>query len=111
MSDYVQHYGLSRTTDAEGRTEPCGPQHSWNAPQWYSSALMLNAPRHSDHHVRPRVAYPGLRLDGTVMPTLPHSLPVMALIALWPRRWRQVMDPLAAQWQRPVPSDPAPAEL
>ena len=65
---------------------------------------MLNAPRHSDHHSRPGVAYPGLRLDETRMPTLPHSLPVMALIALWPAKWRQIMDPLAERW-RSRPAD------
>ncbi|MGY3439438.1 MULTISPECIES: alkane 1-monooxygenase [unclassified Marinovum] len=98
VSDYVQHYGLPRRLDANDRPEPCGPQHSWNAPHWYSSALMLNAPRHSDHHVRPGVTYPGLVLDDA-MPTLPHSLPVMALIALWPAQWRRIMDPLADRWQ------------
>lgn len=100
VSDYVQHYGLFRALDARGKPEPCGPQHSWNTPHWFSSALMLNAPRHSDHHARPGVAYPGLELDKTAMPTLPHSLPVMAVIALWPGQWRRMMDPRAAKWRR-----------
>lgn len=102
ITDYVQHYRLPRAIRADGKPEPCGPQHSWNTPHWCSSALMLNAPRHSDHHSRPGVAYPGLRLDPGQMPTLPHSLPVMALLALWPAKWRQVMDPLADRWQRPA---------
>jgi alkane 1-monooxygenase len=104
ITDYVQHYGLPRSRGADGKPEPCGPRHSWNTPHWCSSALMLNAPRHSDHHSRPGVAYPGLRLDETRMPTLPHSLPVMALIALWPAKWRQIMDPLAERW-RSRPAD------
>ncbi|MCP4818748.1 MAG: alkane 1-monooxygenase, partial [Shimia sp.] len=53
VSDYVQHYGLSRTRYDNGKYVPVGPEHSWNAPEFYSSALMLNAPRHSDHHVNP----------------------------------------------------------
>lgn len=100
LSDYVQHYGLERRIGPDGRTEPCGPEHSWNAPHWYSSSLMLNAPRHSDHHLRPSVAYPGLVLDQDVMPTLPHSLPVMAVLALWPGLWRRVMDPRVAAWRQ-----------
>ncbi|RYG90900.1 alkane 1-monooxygenase [Loktanella sp. IMCC34160] len=95
MSDYVQHYGLSRVPRADGKPEPVGDRHSWNSPHWYSSALMLNAPRHSDHHARPARPYPALELtDG---PQLPRSLPVMAVLALWPRKWRQVMDRRVAQ--------------
>ena len=97
MSDYVQHYGLSRGRDADGRAEPAGPGHSWNSPHLMSSALMLNAPRHSDHHAHPARPYPALRL-GEDMPMLPRSLPVMSCLALWPRMWRRVMDPLAARW-------------
>lgn len=99
LSDYVQHYGLAREILADGRPEPVGPQHSWNSPHVFSSALMLNAPRHSDHHMNPTRAYPALQLDAQTMPMLPHSLPVMALIALWPDKWRFIMDPLSKDWQ------------
>ena len=92
MSDYVQHYGLSRRIGPKGKPEAVGTAHSWNAPHLASSALMLNAPRHSDHHAHPARAFPALDLpsDG---PMLPRSLPVMACIALYPRLWRRVMDP------------------
>jgi len=99
LSDYVQHYGLRRGRLADGKLEPVGPQHSWNAPQWFSSSLMLNAPRHSDHHLNPQRPYPGLRLDPDTMPILPYSLPVMVLMALLPFRFRALMDPLASPWQ------------
>lgn len=99
LSDYVQHYGLRRATLADGTLEPVGPQHSWNAPHWYSSAMTLNAPRHSDHHVTPSRPYPALQLSPERMPYLPHSLPVMAVVALLPPMWKRVMDPLLAQWQ------------
>lgn len=98
LSDYVQHYGLRRATGADGRTEPVGPRHSWNAPHWASSAMTLNAPRHSDHHVTPARPYPALQLDPSEMPTLPHSLPVMAVVALVPPLWRRIMDPRCAAW-------------
>ena len=102
MSDYVQHYGLTRTTRPDGRTEPVSNRHSWNAPHWFTSALMLNAPRHSDHHTHPGRPYPALTLPEDA-PLLPRSLPVMACLALSPRRWRRVMDPRAARW-RTAPS-------
>lgn len=103
MSDYVQHYGLRRRVDATGRLEPVGPQHSWNAPHWYSAALMLNAPRHSDHHIRPGRSFEELEIDAATMPLLPHSLPVMATIATIPPLWRRVMDRRAARWQPDAP--------
>jgi len=99
MSDYVQHYGLRRATRADGRPEPVGPQHSWNAPHRASSAMTLNAPRHSDHHVTPARAYPALQLRAETMPMLPHSLPVMAVLALVPPLWRRIMDPRATHWR------------
>lgn len=90
LADYIQHYGLERRLLANQKPEPVGPQHSWNAPHWYSSAMMLNAPRHSDHHQNPQRRFPALRLTQD-MPILPHSLPVMAVIALLPPLWRRVM--------------------
>ena len=95
MSDYVQHYGLERADDTSGRPEPVGVRHSWNSPHRLSTALMLNAPRHSDHHIRPGQPFPELDLQPG-MPTLPRSLPVMSCLALWPRQWRRVMDPRVA---------------
>ncbi|APX11090.1 alkane 1-monooxygenase [Tateyamaria omphalii] len=98
LSDYVQHYGLRRRIRADGRPEPTGPAHSWNAPHWYSSAMMLNAPRHSAHHARPGTAFPQLDLDADRMPMLPHSLPVMAVLALIPPLWRRIMDTRVDRW-------------
>lgn len=98
LSHYVQHYGLRRAAMGNGKWAPVGPEHSWNAPQPFSSALMLNAPRHSDHHARPSVPYPGLDLDRATMPVLPHSLPVMAVLALLPPVWRRLMDKRARKW-------------
>lgn len=98
LSDYVQHYGLRRGVRAGGALEPVGPQHSWNAPHWASCAITLNAPRHSDHHVTPSRAYPALQLRPEDMPCLPHSLPVMAVIALVPPVWRRIMDPRCDRW-------------
>ncbi|GFE48750.1 hypothetical protein So717_05030 [Roseobacter cerasinus] len=93
LSDYVQHYGLRRRVGAQGRPEPMGPQHSWNAPRSFSVALMLNAPLHSDHHMNPAHAFSALRHDAAQMPTLPRSVPVMGALALVPPLWRAVMDP------------------
>lgn len=91
LSDYVQHYGLQRAKLPNGRYEPVSDRHSWNAAPWFSSAMMLNAPRHSDHHAHPNRPFPALRLSRD-MPVLPRSLPMMAALAMMPRLWRRVMD-------------------
>ncbi|MFD1194090.1 alkane 1-monooxygenase [Seohaeicola saemankumensis] len=97
LSDYIQHYGLRRARRPDGRLEPVGPQHSWNAPQAWSSAMMLNAPRHSDHHAHPARPFPALRLEQN-MPVLPRAVPVMAVAALIPPLWRRMMDRRAKTW-------------
>lgn len=103
LSDYVQHYGLRRATRADGRTEPVRDLHSWNAPHWFTAHMMLHAPRHSDHHANPSKPFPALELPAArEAPQLPYSLPVMGLIALWPRLWRRIMDPRLADWQPPA---------
>ena len=96
MSDYVQHYGLIRWQDTDGKPQAVSPRHSWNAPHRFTARLMLNAPRHSDHHAHPLRPYPALRLEKN-LPMLPHSLPVMGFLALFPKHWRRVMDPRVAE--------------
>ncbi len=101
LSDYVQHYGLARAEIKSGKYQPVTIQHSWNAPHVFSSALMMNAPRHSDHHAHPSIQYSDLRtlaLQGA--PVLPYSLPVMSFLALFPGTWRRVMSPRLTQWHR-----------
>ncbi len=105
LSDYVQHYGLVRHSAlgrmaegpvAEGgRLEPVTGGHSWNAPHLFSSALMLNAARHSDHHTHPARPFPALQLAND-MPMLPWPLPLACLVALYPPHWRRRMRPMVA---------------
>lgn len=99
LSDYVQHYGLLRAKDTNGKYEPVQNRHSWNAPQWYSSAMMVNAPRHSDHHAHPARPYPALRLpDAQNAPRLPWPLPLACTIALLPPIWKRAIRPHLKPW-------------
>lgn len=103
LSDYVQHYGLARAVLPDGRLEPVGPRHSWNAAHWFSGRMMLNAPRHSDHHAHPSRPYPALRLpDMDEAPRLPWPLPVACAIALVPPVWRRAVRPHLTRWKHPV---------
>lgn len=101
LSDYVQHYGLQRARRDDGSYEPVGDHHSWNSPHWFTSHLMMNAPRHSDHHAHPMRPYPALRLpDATQAPMLPYPLPTMATLALFPSLWNRVMGRSLAKWDK-----------
>lgn len=93
LCDYVQHYGLERKRTGMDDYEPFRPEHSWDAPDLLSGLMMLNAPRHADHHNHPTRPYPELVLspEGRA-PLLPASLPVMATVALVPPLWHQIMD-------------------
>ena len=100
LSDYVQHYGLARRQLADGRYEPVSARHSWNAPHWFTSGVMLNAPRHSDHHAHPARPYPALRLpEADAAPWLPWSLPVASAVALVPALWHRRMRHRLRRWQ------------
>ena len=119
ISDYIQHYGLQRLILPSGRLEPVAAHHSWNAPKGFSSYLMMNAPAHSEHHMHPDRPYE--RLDtGAKVPTLPFSMPIMAMIATVPPVWHRMMDKRAlkvmeaaqAAHEAPEPpSRPAPAPM
>ncbi len=99
LSDYVQHYGLTRARRDDGSLEPIGPGHSWNAKEWFTARLMLNAPYHSDHHAHPARPYPELALPNRASaPRLPASLPVMSVLALYPGGWRRVMGRALDRW-------------
>jgi len=102
LSDYVQHYGLARLRRADGRLEPVAARHSWNAPHWFSSGMMLNAPRHSDHHAHPARPYPALRLPpADAAPHLPWPLPVACTLALIPPLWKRAIRKPLARWRLP----------
>lgn len=101
LSDYVQHYGLTRARREDGRLEPVSARHSWNAPHWFSSSLMLNAPRHSDHHAHPARPYPALRLPpADEAPHLPWPLPVACTMALIPPLYKRAIRRPLARWKQ-----------
>ncbi|MCP5076024.1 MAG: alkane 1-monooxygenase [Rhodobacteraceae bacterium] len=94
LTDYMQHYGLRRTEFDDGRYEAVGLHHSWNAPQWFTRHLTLNATRHSDHHAKPARPYTELQFHPVeIAPELPRPAGTMAMIALVPALWRRVMNP------------------
>jgi alkane 1-monooxygenase len=90
-ANYIEHYGLLRQKEANGRYERCQPHHSWNANYIFSNILLFHLERHSDHHANPTRRYQSLRnFDG--IPELPNGYYGMYLLAYVPWLWYRVMD-------------------
>ena len=90
-ANYIEHYGLLRQREANGRYERCQPHHSWNANYIFSNILLFHLERHSDHHANPTRRYQSLRnFDG--IPELPNGYYGMYILAYIPWLWYKVMD-------------------
>jgi alkane 1-monooxygenase len=90
--NYIEHYGLRREQDADGRYARVDEQHSWNSDHVVSRALLFELTRHADHHAHASRPYPILR-SVEQGPQLPTGYPGMVLLALVPPIWFRVMDP------------------
>jgi alkane 1-monooxygenase len=90
-ANYVEHYGLLRKRDADGRIERCLPQHSWNSNHTFSNLSLFHLERHSDHHAHPLRRYQSLR-HFPDLPSLPTGYFGCYLLAWVPPLWFRVMD-------------------
>jgi alkane 1-monooxygenase len=90
-ANYVEHYGLLRQHDENGKYERCEPRHSWNSNHIFSNLVLFHLERHSDHHANPLRRYQALRhFDG--IPQLPSGYFGAYLLAYVPWLWFRVMD-------------------
>lgn len=100
LTDYVEHYGLTRKHLGDGKYEPTMPHHSWNASHRASNWLLINLQRHSDHHYKPGRRFPLLQNHtDSDAPQLPYGYPVMIAAALLPPIWRRRMNPRVRAWR------------
>ena len=101
LTNYIEHYGLTREHLGDGRYEPVKPRHSWNAAHKASNWLLINLQRHSDHHFKPDRRFPLLQTYGPEeAPQLPYGYPAMTTLAMIPPLWRRVMNPRVRAWRR-----------
>ena len=90
-ANYIEHYGLLRSQDANGKYERTRPEHSWNSNLILSNLLTYQLQRHSDHHANPTRSYQSLRhFENT--PQLPGGYPTMFMAAYVPPLWYKIMD-------------------
>lgn len=101
LTNYVEHYGLTRRHLGGGRYEHVLPRHSWNAAHRASNWLLINLQRHSDHHTKPDRRFPLLQTHGPdEAPQLPLGYPAMTFVAMVPPWWRRRMNPRVRAWRR-----------
>ncbi|HEX9858317.1 MAG TPA: alkane 1-monooxygenase, partial [Paracoccaceae bacterium] len=90
LTNYIEHYGLTRRYLGEGRYEHVLPRHSWNAAHRASNWLLINLQRHSDHHYKPDRRFPLLQTYSEEdAPQLPYGYPAMTTLAMIPPLWRR----------------------
>ncbi|WP_300515263.1 alkane 1-monooxygenase [Aliiroseovarius sp.] len=100
LTNYVEHYGLTRKHLGDGKYEPVRPHHSWNSDQMASNWLLINLQRHSDHHYKPARRFPLLQTyPDHEAPQLPYGYPVMTVAAMIPPLWRRVMNKRVRKWR------------
>ncbi|MEL6118346.1 MAG: alkane 1-monooxygenase [Pseudomonadota bacterium] len=100
LTNYIEHYGLTRKHLGGGKYEYVQPRHSWNASQKASNWLLINLQRHSDHHFKPDRRFPLLQnYEEDEAPQLPYGYPIMTMAAMAPPLWRRVMNPRVLRWR------------
>jgi alkane 1-monooxygenase len=89
--NYIEHYGLERRATADGRPQPFGLVHAWNADHWFTNATIVNLQRHSDHHMH--AWKPFGELAALPGPQLPTGYAGCLVLASVPRWWFAAMEP------------------
>ncbi|MEM8594581.1 MAG: alkane 1-monooxygenase [Pseudomonadota bacterium] len=95
--NYLEHYGLHREKQDNGRYEKVTPHHSWNSNHLATNLFLFHLQRHSDHHAYPNRRYQVLRNFDDI-PQLPSGYAAMIVLAVIPPLWRKVMNPRVEQY-------------
>jgi len=89
--NYIEHYGLLRQKNSEGRYERVKRTHSWNSDHQIGRLMLFNLSRHSDHHYKSSKKYQLLEsLEES--PQMPTGYPGMMLLALFQPAWFAIMN-------------------
>ena len=89
--NYIEHYGLTRKMNADGKYEKVMPEHSWNSDHALGRALMFELSRHSDHHFKASKHYQILD-SFPDSPQLPTGYPGMMIFSLFSPIWFRYMN-------------------
>ncbi len=97
--NYVEHYGLLRKKDENGKYEKITHMHSWNANVTLGRIMLFELSRHSDHHLVASKKYQTLKShDGA--PEHPSGYIGMILLSFFPPAWFWIVNPLLEEVNR-----------
>jgi alkane 1-monooxygenase len=91
--NYIEHYGLQRKKQANGRYEHVDFRHSWNSNHDLGRIFLFELTRHSDHHFKASKKYQVLK-NYDESPQLPLGYPASILMALVPPLWFRKVNPI-----------------
>ena len=94
--NYLEHYGLLRRKNPDGRYERCLPEHSWNSNHTVTNLFLYHLQRHSDHHANPTRKYQTLR-HFEDSPQLPSGYAGMITLAYLSPLWFALMNKRVVQ--------------
>jgi alkane 1-monooxygenase len=103
--NYLQHYGLVRRTLPDGAIERVQAHHIWSNDCLIDDLILLNLPRHAEHHLHPQTPYHLLR-PVQETPSYPYCYGLMSLLTLWPPLFRRVVHPRLAEFAGGLPGSP-----
>ena len=89
--NYIEHYGLLRKKNENGRYEKVRHHHSWNSDHIIGKLMLFNLSRHSDHHYNGSKPYQVLK-SLPESPQMPTGYPGMMLLSLIPPLWFKYMN-------------------
>lgn len=89
--NYIEHYGLERKLNENGRYETVKRKHSWNSNHLLGRVILFELSRHSEHHYKADKPYQLLHSDPTA-PTMPTGYPGMMLLSFVPPLFFKIMN-------------------
>ncbi len=96
--NYIEHYGLLRKKNEQGRYEAVRHHHSWNSDHPIGRTLLFNLSRHSDHHYNGSKKYQVLK-SHEKSPQMPTGYPGMMILAVLQPLWFWVMNKKLEKFQ------------
>ena len=91
--NYIEHYGLVRNTQANGKLNPVESKHSWDSSFTLTNMTLFNLGRHAHHHLSAHEDATKLKNDSSAQ-QLPVGYSLAILIAFIPPLWRRIIHPV-----------------